>query len=48
MMNQARCSRQTIKSVIHQDCPGVEHLILDRGSTDGTVDIIREYEGSIP
>jgi cellulose synthase/poly-beta-1,6-N-acetylglucosamine synthase-like glycosyltransferase len=36
-----------IESVINQDYPNVEHIILDGGSTDGTVTILRSYEGRI-
>lgn len=32
-----------IKVVIEQNCPDVEHIIFDGGSTDGTVDIIKQY-----
>ena len=32
-----------IKVVIDQNCPDVEHIIMDGGSKDGTVDIIKQY-----
>jgi glycosyltransferase involved in cell wall biosynthesis len=32
-----------INNVIAQECPVVEHVIVDGGSTDGTVEIIRKY-----
>ena len=32
-----------IQNVIGQNCPDVEHIIVDGGSTDGTVDIIKKY-----
>lgn len=37
-----------IQSVIAQNCPEVEHIIIDGGSTDGTVQIIREYAARYP
>ncbi|MEA5598359.1 glycosyltransferase family 2 protein [Rivularia sp. UHCC 0363] len=37
-----------IKVVIEQNCPDVEHIIMDAGSKDGTVDIIKEYAEKYP
>lgn len=42
--NQAHFIRDTIESVGRQTYPKVEHLIIDGGSDDGTVDILEAYE----
>jgi len=42
--NQAQYVRRTIESVLSQDVD-LEYIVIDGCSTDGSVDIVREYEG---
>lgn len=45
--NSAATMRDTIESVLAQDYPHIEYLVVDGASTDGTLDIVRAYGGRI-
>jgi glycosyltransferase involved in cell wall biosynthesis len=42
-LNQAAFLTACLESVADQDYPAIEHIVLDGGSTDGSVDILRGW-----
>src|ERR1017187_2034002 len=41
--NSIHTIRDTIESVRSQDYPNWEHIVMDGGSKDGTVELLKEY-----
>jgi glycosyltransferase involved in cell wall biosynthesis len=46
-LNQGEFLEQTIQSVLSQDYPNLEYLVMDGGSSDKTLDILRSCSGQV-
>ena len=47
VFNGAGTIKECIESVLSQDYPHIEYIVVDGGSTDGTIEVLREYETRI-
>lgn len=46
-LNQGRFIERTLESVAAQRVPGLDHLVMDGGSTDATIEILRRHAGNM-
>ncbi len=47
VFNDVKHIEKTIQSVLNQDFTNIQYIIIDGGSTDGTVDVIKKYQNNL-
>lgn len=47
VLNGAETIERTIESILTQDYPNIEYIVIDGGSTDGTLDIVKAHDQQI-
>lgn len=48
MFNERSHAARSLESMLAQKCAGIEHIIVDGGSTDGTLELIEKYAAEAP
>jgi glycosyltransferase involved in cell wall biosynthesis len=48
VLNGRRYLESCVQSVLNQNYPNIEHIFVDGGSTDGSLDILRKYIARFP